>query len=62
VEPVQILWSPAGANMSQLGSKELLDTTDGDTPNLRMPVRMLSVDTPEVIARTPAGAARWTIG
>jgi endonuclease YncB( thermonuclease family) len=26
--------------------------TDGDTPNIRMPIRMLSVDTPEVTART----------
>jgi len=58
MEPVQILWSPAGANMPQLGSMELLDITDGDTPNLRMPVRMLSVDTPEVTAKTPASAAR----
>lgn len=36
----------------------LVDITDGDTPNIRMPVRMLSVDTPEVTARTAAGAAR----
>jgi endonuclease YncB( thermonuclease family) len=34
-----------------------VDVTDGDTPNIRMPIRMLSVDTPEVTARTPARAA-----
>jgi endonuclease YncB( thermonuclease family) len=52
IEPVQIFWAPAGANMPSLGSRALVDVTDGDTPNLRMPVRMLSVDTPEVTART----------
>lgn len=34
------------------GSSELVDVTDGDTPNIRLPVRLLSVDTPEVTART----------
>lgn len=52
IEAVQIFWAPAGANMPSLGARALVDTTDGDTPNLRMPVRMLSVDTPEVTART----------
>ena len=52
VESVQIFWAPAGSSMPALGSQSLLDTTDGDTPNLRMPVRMLSIDTPEVTART----------
>ncbi|HZM76385.1 MAG TPA: hypothetical protein VFC19_11690 [Candidatus Limnocylindrales bacterium] len=51
-QAVQIFWAPAGSTMPSLGSRALLDTTDGDTPNLRMPVRMLSVDTPEVTART----------
>jgi hypothetical protein len=44
--------------MPSLGARPLVDVTDGDTPNLRMPVRMLSVDTPEVTADTAAGAAR----
>jgi endonuclease YncB( thermonuclease family) len=35
-----------------------VDITDGDTPNIRMPIRMLSVDTPEVTAKTEAGAAK----
>jgi endonuclease YncB( thermonuclease family) len=41
-----------GVTLSALDPLELVDVTDGDTPNLRMPVRMLSVDTPEVTART----------
>ncbi|WP_232323661.1 thermonuclease family protein [Catenuloplanes japonicus] len=54
---MQILWAPDGASMPNLGAKALVDVTDGDTPNLRMPVRMLSVDTPEVTARTTERAA-----
>ncbi|EMF00719.1 nuclease [Streptomyces mobaraensis NBRC 13819 = DSM 40847] len=57
VDPVQILWSPAGESMPSLGSDALVDVHDGDTPNIRMPVRMLSVDTPEVTAKSAAGAA-----
>ena len=57
IEPVQVLWSPAGTSMPSLGDRALVDVTDGDTPNIRMPIRMLSVDTPEITARTPEGAA-----
>src|SRR5688500_14232001 len=56
-EPVQIFWAPAGASMPPLGDQPLVDVTDGDTPNLRMPVRMLSVDTPEVTAHNAQRAA-----
>lgn len=58
VEPVEILWQPAGLNLPTLGARALVDVTDGDTPNIRMPVRMLSVDTPEVTARSEERAAR----
>ncbi|GAB7109810.1 hypothetical protein JCM4814A_81250 [Streptomyces phaeofaciens JCM 4814] len=58
IDPVQVLWSPAGATMPALGSRPLVDVHDGDTPNFRMPIRMLSVDTPEVTAETPEGAAQ----
>lgn len=57
IEAVQVFWSPVGANMPSLGARALVDVTDGDTPNIRMPVRMLSVDTPEVTARTAVRAA-----
>jgi endonuclease YncB( thermonuclease family) len=58
IEPVQVFWAPDGASMPTLGTRPLVDVTDGDTPNLRMPVRMLSVDTPEVTARSAERAAR----
>ncbi|MFH8371032.1 nuclease [Streptomyces sp. NPDC018031] len=58
IDPVQVLWSPAGATMPSLGARRLVDVHDGDTPHIRMPVRMLSVDTPEVTAETEAGAQR----
>jgi endonuclease YncB( thermonuclease family) len=58
IDPVQILWTPAGINMPSLDTKQFIDTHDGDTPNIRVPVRMLSIDTPETTAQTSAGAAR----
>lgn len=58
IDPIEIFWQPAGINMPTLGARALVDITDGDTPNIRMPVRMLSVDTPEVTARSADGAAR----
>ncbi len=58
IDAIQVLWSPAGVTMPSLGAKALVDVHDGDTPNIRMPIRMLSIDTPEVTARSEAGAAR----
>jgi len=57
IEATQILWTPAGQNLPSLGSKALVDVSDGDTPNIRMPIRMLSIDTPEVTARSSRRAA-----
>lgn len=57
-EAVEVLWTPAGHNLPSLGSRALVDVSDGDTPNIRMPVRMLSIDTPEVTARSADSAAR----
>ena len=57
IEQTQILWTPAGHNLPSLGSRSLVDISDGDTPNIRMPIRMLSIDTPEVTAKSPDGAA-----
>jgi hypothetical protein len=53
---------PAGVSMPTLGDRAFVDVTDEDTPNIRMPVRMLSVDTPEVTARTAARAAVKSAG
>ena len=57
-EDTQILWAPSGKSLPSLGAKALVDISDGDTPNIRMPIRMLSIDTPEVTARSPSGAVR----
>lgn len=58
MDPLQVLWMPVGATMPMLGSRTLVDVTDGDTPNVRMPIRMLSVDTPESTAGSEEGAGR----
>ena len=57
IEPLQVLWQPAGESMPARDGRALVDISDGDTPNVRMPIRMLSVDTPEVTARSAARAA-----
>jgi endonuclease YncB( thermonuclease family) len=44
---LKIFWQPAGSELDHIGTKKLLDFTDGDTPNIRVPIRMLSIDTPE---------------
>jgi endonuclease YncB( thermonuclease family) len=58
IDALQVLWTPAGENLPSRDGRALVDITDGDTPNIRMPIRMLSVDTPEVTARSEAGAAK----
>lgn len=58
LKTAQILWQPTGQNLPSLGSKSLVDISDGDTPNIRMPIRMLSIDTPEVTARSLKGASK----
>lgn len=57
-DSIRVLWTPAGFNLPSLGAKALVDVSDGDTPNIRMPVRMLSIDTPEVTAKSENGAAK----
>lgn len=58
MDKLQILWTPAGTTLPSLGSRALSDVSDGDTPNIRMPIRMLSIDTPEVTARSSTGAVK----
>lgn len=58
VDPIQIFWTPAGENLPDLGARALVDVSDGDTPTIRMPIRMLSVDTPEVTAHSEVGARK----
>lgn len=57
IDALQVLWMPAGASLPARDARALVDISDGDTPNVRMPIRMLSVDTPEVTARTDQRAA-----
>jgi hypothetical protein len=57
IDAVEVFWMPAGLTMSSGDTRALVDITDGDTPNIRMPVRMLSVDTPEVTAGSEARAS-----
>ena len=45
---VKIFWDPNGFELDTLGNKNYLKTTDGDTPSVSIPIRMLSIDTPEV--------------
>jgi endonuclease YncB( thermonuclease family) len=58
VDPVQIFWPSHGITMPSLGTQKFIDIHDGDTPSIRMPVRMLSIDTPETTARSEQGAQR----
>ncbi|MGJ3261987.1 MAG: thermonuclease family protein [Salinarimonas sp.] len=44
---VKIFWQPSGFELDSLKDKRLVNISDGDTPNIRMNVRMLSIDTPE---------------
>lgn len=56
-DALQVLWQPAGDNLPARDARALVDLSDGDTPNIRMPIRMLSVDTPETTARSEQRAA-----
>ncbi|MGY0499673.1 hypothetical protein ACWZHB_14410 [Nocardia sp. FBN12] len=58
IDPVEIFWTPRGTSLAALDTKRLIDIHDGDTPSIRMPVRMLSIDTPEITAGSAEGAAR----
>ena len=45
---VKIFWDPKGFELDSLGKKGYLRATDGDTPYVSVPIRMLSIDTPEM--------------
>ncbi len=48
MDQVQIFWDPKGIELDSLGKKTKSgDPADGDTPYIRMPIRMLGIDTPE---------------
>jgi hypothetical protein len=58
IDPVQIFWSGSGINMPSLDPMGLVHIHDADAPHVRMPARILAIDTPEVTARTEDGAHR----
>lgn len=45
---VNIFWDPNGFELDSLGTKKLINLTDGDTPYVSLSIRMLSIDTPEL--------------
>ncbi|MDY6833973.1 MAG: hypothetical protein SVY53_04140 [Chloroflexota bacterium] len=45
---IAIFWDPKGTELNSVGSKRYIRATDGDTPYVSNPIRMLSTDTPEV--------------
>jgi endonuclease YncB( thermonuclease family) len=48
METVAVFWDPAGFELDSLGKKRHVPPPwDGDTPYVRIPIRMLSIDTPE---------------
>jgi len=44
---VKIFWQPQSINLNQNGQRRLVDISDGDTHEISVVVRMLSIDTPE---------------
>lgn len=48
MDGVKIFWDPVGFELEYLGKKSYLGASDGDTPIISIPIRMLSIDTPEV--------------
>lgn len=48
MEEVKIFWDPLGDQLDSLGNKKIAGVpADGDTPYIRIPIRMLGIDTPE---------------
>ena len=47
-DKIKIFWDPKGFELDSVGKKTYLRATDGDTPYISVPIRMLSIDTPEV--------------
>lgn len=52
---IQINWQPSGVQLDQLHESALLRVSDGDTPVIELPVRMLSIDTAETAHHNDPG-------
>ncbi|NJS39168.1 MAG: nuclease [Rhodobacteraceae bacterium] len=63
---LKVLWQPAGIDLDSLGEKRFArtadgsdDISDGDTPSIRMSIRMLSIDAPETgVTKSTEGLTR----
>lgn len=63
---LKVLWQPAGIELDSLGEKRFSrtadrsdDISDGDSPNIRMAIRMLSIDAPETgVTKTRQGLTK----
>lgn len=57
-----ILWQPAGFELDSIGTKQLAGLHDGDTPAIRVNIRMLSIDAPETAPLAVPGVKGLTRG
>lgn len=57
---VAIFWKPAGFELDQIGAKRLVGIHDGDTPSIRLAIRMLSIDTAETSPLAVSGVKGLT--
>lgn len=55
---ISMLWHPQGFNYPALVGRALTNAERGDMPNIRMPVRLIGIDTPETNASTDAQARK----
>ena len=54
-----IFWTPDGITLDSIREKKFVDISDGDSIKIEMPVRMLSVDTPEKsVTKTRQGLSK----
>lgn len=56
---LSVFWTPDGITLDSIRKKKFIDITDGDSINIKMPVRMLSIDTPEKkVTKTRQGLSK----
>lgn len=56
---LSVFWRPEGFTLDTIRQKRFIKTVDGDSIDIRMPIRMLSIDTPEKsVTKTSSGLRR----
>ena len=54
-----VFWAPDGITLDSIREKKFVEISDGDSLKIEMPVRMLSVDTPEKsVTKTRQGLSK----